>query len=238
MYTGHFAVGLALHAVAPRGVSARSLLLGVGALDLLNGIFTAVGLNHVTPAPDEAVGFLLDRIDWDHSLVMALVWALACGLVRVLLRLPGAALVALAVFSHLPLDALVHRPDLALWPGAPVRIGLDLWHLFPQLAWVFELLLAGAAFAFWASRRGAALGPRRFWILGLLLGMHVSYAPALMPLRMVARSLAAPLATQVYCGVVFISFLAPAWLMGGWLRPLERTDQGDFASASPSAEPG
>ena len=221
MYTGHFAVGLALHAVAPPKVSARSLFLGVAALDLLNALFTITGLDHITPAPDDAVGFWLDFIDWDHSVLMALVWALAAAFLRLMVRRSGAPLIALAVLSHLFLDALVHRPDLALWPGSDVHLGFGLWQLFPVGAWVFELFLTVAAFNYWVRRRGAGLGVRRFWVLGVLLVMHISYAQPLNPLRLLARVLDAPQAVQAYSLLVFGSFLLPALLLGHWLRPVD-----------------
>ena len=39
----------------------------------------------------------------------------------------GSWLLGLFVLSHWILDFVVHRPDLALWPGGP-RVGLGLWN--------------------------------------------------------------------------------------------------------------
>ena len=33
----------------------------------------------------------------------------------------------LAVFSHFLLDLVMHPPDMALWPGSTVHLGIGLW---------------------------------------------------------------------------------------------------------------
>jgi hypothetical protein len=46
-------------------------------------------------------------------------------------RSRGAAaglIVGLLVLSHWVLDAITHRPDLPLWPGASPLVGLGLWN--------------------------------------------------------------------------------------------------------------
>ncbi len=48
MYVGHFAIGLALKARYPK-IPAIPIMMGVGFLDLLDGIFIMLGLNTVTP---------------------------------------------------------------------------------------------------------------------------------------------------------------------------------------------
>lgn len=41
--------------------------------------------------------------------------------------LVGAAVVGLVALSHWYLDALVHRPDLPLYPGSPLKVGFAAW---------------------------------------------------------------------------------------------------------------
>ncbi|MGC2182190.1 MAG: hypothetical protein WA637_02795 [Terriglobales bacterium] len=83
----------------------------------------APGITRVSP---------LDFNDYpiSHSLLMAIVWAVAfSGTYYALRRSKGSALVVgAAVVSHWVLDFIVHRPDLQLYPGGSVRVGLGLWN--------------------------------------------------------------------------------------------------------------
>src|SRR6185437_2512060 len=104
MYAGHFATALLAHRAAPK-IPPWTLVVGVGLLDIINAVLTGIGVEKVIPNLQEDLGFTLADIDWDHSLAMAVFWAL-------LFALPGrrdqmyARVVALAVFSHFLLDLL------------------------------------------------------------------------------------------------------------------------------------
>ena len=74
MYAGHIASALAMKAKEPRAPT-WALVLGVGVLDVLFGIFVPLGIERATLTPGVAPGFRLDFIDWSHSLAMSLVWA-------------------------------------------------------------------------------------------------------------------------------------------------------------------
>ena len=71
MYAGHLAAGMAMKAKEPRAPT-WALLLGVGVLDLLFGVFVPLGVERTTVTPGVPPGFRLDFIDWSHSLVMSL----------------------------------------------------------------------------------------------------------------------------------------------------------------------
>ncbi len=62
MYAGHFAAGLAIKAAEPRAPT-WALLLAVGLLDALFGIFVLLGVERVTMTPGQSRGFTLDFID-------------------------------------------------------------------------------------------------------------------------------------------------------------------------------
>ncbi|MHB8416495.1 MAG: metal-dependent hydrolase [Myxococcales bacterium] len=217
MYSGHFAVGLGLHARFPR-VRAWIFMLGVGLLDVVDGILIAVGLERVSAAPKEPLGFDLDFIDWDHSLVMALVWSAAFAfLFRKDRRV--ALLAGLAVFSHFLCDVLVHNGDLALWPYSRVHLGLYLWHRLPVGSWflegAFDLPFA-AYFAVQATRRGASRGEVAR-VLGLLAFLHLSFSPWLSPMKLIARTVPQPLVSVLHGVLVAMGFAVPAWLFSRWL---------------------
>ena len=42
----------------------------------------------------------------------------------------GALIIGLLVVSHWPLDWIVHRPDMPLYPGGP-KFGLGVWNSIP-----------------------------------------------------------------------------------------------------------
>ena len=132
MFIGHFAVGLASKRLAPR-TSLVWLLAAPLFLDLLWPLFLVTGLEHASLIPDAPTPFLvlgLDDYPWSHSLVMALVWSVALGLLCLLATRDrrGAAVVGAGVFSHWLLDLLTHRPDMPLAPGGGVELGLGLWY--------------------------------------------------------------------------------------------------------------
>jgi hypothetical protein len=131
MFIGHFAAGFAAKRVAPR-VSLGALFLSVQLVDLLWPVFLLLGLEHVRVAPGITAVTPLDFHDYPltHSLMGAVGWSLVLGSAYYRLRgdRRGAWVMGAGVFSHWVLDAMVHRPDLPLIPGGPVRIGLGLWN--------------------------------------------------------------------------------------------------------------
>jgi hypothetical protein len=178
MYTGHFAAALALKARVPRAPTVW-LLVGAGVLDLLFAPFVLLGIERATVTPGVSPGFSLDYIDWSHSLVMSLVWSVGFGL---LFRRRGAVVAAtlgFAVFSHFLLDLFMHPPDLALWPGSSVHLGLGLWRALPTGWWFVELGFVAVAFAYYVarSRPGTAFGGRPGLIAATLVVLHLFNSP-------------------------------------------------------------
>ena len=116
MYVGHFGAALALKARYAQ-TPTWGLLLGAGLLDVLFGPFVLLGWERVTITPGAAPGFALNYIDWSHSLLMALVWAILYGILFIGRGRPTAILMGIAAFSHFVLDLFMHPADLALWPA-------------------------------------------------------------------------------------------------------------------------
>ena len=184
MYAGHFAAALAIKAKEPRAPT-WALLLGVGFLDVLFGIFVMLRIERVRMTPGVAPGFSLDFIDWSHSLVMSLVWA---GLFAIPFwrrnRAAGLA-VGAAVFSHFLLDLPMHPPDLALWPFSSVHLGLGLWKRLPVGWWWVELAVIAVFCAYYVSRARAAktFGGRALWATAAILALHLFNSPSFSPAK-------------------------------------------------------
>ena len=178
MYAGHFAAAIAMKAREPR-VPTWVLLLGVGVLDVLFGVFVPLGIERATITPDQSPGFRLDFIDWSHSLTMALVWSLVFGALFVSRSRLVAAWAAAAVFSHFALDLLMHPGDLALYPNGAAHLGFGLWALWPRGWWLFELafILVCSAWYVTRARRSGQFGGRPLAVVGVIVALHLLNAP-------------------------------------------------------------
>jgi hypothetical protein len=134
MFIGHFGVGFAAKPLA-RPVSLGWLFAAAQFVDLLWPLLLLLGVERVRIAPGVTAVTPLDfeYYPFSHSLAAAFGWALAVGAVYAVLRrnLGHALVLAALVVSHWLLDAIVHRPDLPLYPGSPIRVGLDAWSSLP-----------------------------------------------------------------------------------------------------------
>jgi len=178
MYAGHFAAGLAIKAREPRAPT-WALLIGVGFVDVLFGLFVPLGLERVTLTPGQSPGFHLDFIDWSHSLAMSLLWAVLFALAFLRRGTVVAVWCGFAVFSHFLLDWLMHPGDLALWPHAASHIGLGIWTRWPIGWWFFELGFIAVCSAYYAvrARRLGGFGGRAWAVVGIVVVLHIGNSP-------------------------------------------------------------
>jgi membrane-bound metal-dependent hydrolase YbcI (DUF457 family) len=145
VFLGHFAAGLAAKRLTPY-TSLGTLLLSAQLLDLIWPTLLLLGTERVRIAPGNTAVTPLDFVSypWSHSLLMAVVWALAfSGVYTLIRRYPRGAIVALGlVVSHWVLDLVTHRPDLPLMPFAGPVVGLGLWNSPPATVAVEALMFA------------------------------------------------------------------------------------------------
>jgi len=178
MYAGHFAAGFLLKTQEPRAPT-WVLLTGTGLLDILFGIFVPLGLERATIVPGSSPGFRLDYIDLSHSLLMSLVWSLVFGSLFLTKGKRVAVFAGFAVFSHFVLDLFMHPPDLAIWPGSRLHVGLDLWHRFPIGWWWIELgfVAVCCAYYFVKSQTNELYGRHAGWACVTVFLLHVLNSP-------------------------------------------------------------
>lgn len=184
MYAGHFGAGLAIKARKPDAPTA-GLLVGAVFLDLLFGVLVMAGLERVRMTPGTSPGFSLDSIDVSHSLVMAIVWSVLFALAFRGRDWEVRLALGCAVFSHFTLDFLVHSPDLALWPGSPIHLGLGIWRQWPRGGWLLELGFVVACLAYYVrrSRKERTFGRRAGWVCAVVIVLHVLNSPWLSPVK-------------------------------------------------------
>ena len=130
MFIGHFGIGFGSKAAAP-GASLGSLFLASQFIDLLWPTLLVLGIERVNIVPGATKVTPLEFVYYpiSHSLLAVLLWALlVAGIYQFLRRYPrGTLVLGLAVVSHWVLDAVVHHPDLPLYPGSSYLVGFGLW---------------------------------------------------------------------------------------------------------------
>jgi len=193
--------------------------LAVQAMDVTAGFLTIFGVEG-TRIVDGAPLF---HIPWSHSLVGAVIIALIAGLIFKTLK-PAAGskgfwVVALLAFSHWPLDLLVHRPDLTLYPGAGNPMGFGLWDYAWPTYWL-EVLMLGGALIWWLR---VTKGPRWTVIATIFLFLAMSalhYAAITLPTLQVQAGTFDP-SSQPHgpiAGVIMVTILAVVTGLIAWIE--------------------
>lgn len=169
MFAGHAAIALAAKAAAPR-VSLGALVAAAYGLDLLWPLFCLAGLEsfRIVPGHTAFTPIAFDYYPLSHSLLMAIVWGLAAGLLTTRLTRSARAgwVVGALVVSHWVLDAIAHSRDLPLWPWESPMVGLGLWYSIPATFVVEGLFfLAGIVIYRRATRATGRVGAIALWVL-------------------------------------------------------------------------
>lgn len=175
IFLGHYGVAFAAKRAAPR-TSLGALTFASEFLDELWPILLLLGAESVRIVPGLMTTSPLDFVHypWSHSLLAAVVWGLLVGGMYGALRRSrrGALVVGALVVSHWFLDVPVHRPDLPLWPGSGVRVGLGLWNSL-ALTLILELGLFGLGLVVYAraTRARDRVGSWGLWSMAALLAL-------------------------------------------------------------------
>jgi len=196
MFLGHYGVAFALKRAEPK-LSLGTLFVAAQLLDLLWGIFVLLGWEHARIVPGNTAVTPLEFWDYpiSHSLIGALAWSIVAAAcyyswpTRDTTRhWQAAALVGLAVFSHYPLDVLVHLPDLPITGNDSAKLGLGLWN-HPVATMVAELLVFGLGLAVYLalrSKRYPVRAGRLAILVIVLLGTYFASVYGPLPPNMTA----------------------------------------------------
>ncbi|MFL5375650.1 MAG: hypothetical protein ACJ78T_16765 [Myxococcales bacterium] len=203
MFAGHVGAALIVKRAAP-GVGLGKLVAGALLLDSLLGVFVLAGLEQVKIPDDYPIlHYLQFDFPVSHGFLATVSWALvALAIVQKRYGAEAGNAVGIAVFTHWPLDAIEHEPELPLVYGQPM-IGLSLWRVLP-VAILLEAVLVGA---------GIAL----YWRLGRRRRRGVAIA-AVVILAMTATQLFATQPPSIRGEAVTWILVAPMFgLLFGWL---------------------
>jgi hypothetical protein len=182
MFLGHFGAALALKRFEPK-LSLGTLFLAVQLADLLWGAFLLLGWEQVRIDPGYTAVTPLQFTHYpiSHSLLGMAGWAVAMAAAYyswptrdTSRHWQAAALVGLAVLSHYPLDLIVHVPDLPLYGGSPIRLGLGLWN-HPVATLVLELASFAAGVAVYVVYRSTRHPARPARLAGLVAVLVAIY---------------------------------------------------------------
>jgi membrane-bound metal-dependent hydrolase YbcI (DUF457 family) len=181
MFIGHVAVGLAAKRLAS-GTSLGLLVAAPLALDLLWPALVLAGCERVRIERGNTAftPLAFTYYPWSHSLLMALAWSLLAGTAYWMWTRyrAGAIVLGAGVLSHWVLDAVVHRPDLPLYPGSTTMIGLGLWNSVPAtLAVECAMFAAGVWLYASHSRPLDRAGRYGFWaFVAFLVAVYAANA--------------------------------------------------------------
>jgi hypothetical protein len=214
MFLGHYGVAFALKRAEPK-LSLGTLFVAVQLADLLWGAFILLGWEHARIIPGYTTVTPLEFLDYpiSHSLVAAVAW----GVVAAALyyswptrdtnrHWQAAAIVGLAVFSHYPLDVLVHVPDLPLAGNDSPKLGMGLWNN-PSATMLLELLAFGLGSALYV-RFQSHRHPVRYFRLAVLVAVLVG--------TYLASTYGPPPPSMTVVGVSDIFFLLAVAALAAW----------------------
>jgi LexA-binding, inner membrane-associated putative hydrolase len=173
MFIGHIAVGLAAKKVSPR-TSLGTLVLAAQLPDLIWPVLLLLGVEHAAIVPGSTAVTPLGFLDYplSHSLLADAGWGLIlAGIYHVLKKnTRGAFWLWVCVVSHWILDAISHRPDMPLYPGGHILVGLGLWNSRAGTMTVeLGMFAAGVVIYLSATEARDRTGQWAFWSLNVFL---------------------------------------------------------------------
>jgi membrane-bound metal-dependent hydrolase YbcI (DUF457 family) len=173
MLLGHYGVAFGARRALP-GTSLGTTVCAAQWLDELWPILVVLGIERVRVVPGLMAANPLDfeHYPFSHSLAAAIVWSILFGIVYYAIRRNrrSATIVGLLVLSHWILDLPMHRPDLPLWPGSALRVGLGAWNSIP-LTIVLELVffVGGLVIYLRTTHARDRTGSVALWLMVLVL---------------------------------------------------------------------
>jgi len=145
MFLGHFGAGFAGKKFS-KSASLGTYFMAAQWIDLVWPILILLGIERVEiqPSASAVTPLNFSYYPFTHSLIGVLVWGILFGLVYYFIKknLKVSIILGLLVISHWFLDLIVHIPDLPIFPGEGIKVGLGLWNNFMGTV-ILEILIFG-----------------------------------------------------------------------------------------------
>ena len=178
MFIGHFGLGFAVKTLSPR-VSLGTLFIAVQFIDLIWPTLLLLDIERVTisPGATAVTPLIFEYYPFSHSLLAVLIWAFLVGVIYFLIQrnYKGAYVLGVLVISHWVLDAIVHQPDLPLYPDSNVLVGLNAWSSLP-VTLAIEVPLFALGIWLYARSTKAINRSGRWGFWGLVMFLLLIYA--------------------------------------------------------------
>lgn len=175
MFVGHFGVGLAAKKVDNKP-SLGTMFFAAQFIDLLWPLFLILGIEKVKVESGITAVTPLNFIfyPFTHSLLAVIVWGVLFGLVYFYIKrnFQSALVLGALVISHWVLDLIVHKPDLPLFFGEGVKVGLGLWYsIIGTILFEGFIFLGGIYLYYSSSVAKNRTGEISFWSLVIFLSV-------------------------------------------------------------------
>ena len=176
MFAGHLGVALAIGR-AERRINPGAMVFAALLLDVVLWSFVLLGWESAVIPANFATTHQPEFVfPYSHGLLAAIGWSALTGAATYFwypqlagAKARAAACVALAVFSHWLLDALVHAPELPLAGASSPKVGLGMWGTMP-VALGLETVITATGLGLFLP--GAELSrARKLWLVALSLAV-------------------------------------------------------------------
>lgn len=178
MFIGHFGAGFAGKKFS-KTASLGTYFMAAQWIDLIWPILILLGVERVEIQPSATAVTPLNftYYPFTHSLVGVIVWAILFGLVYFIIKknIKVSIILGLLVISHWFLDLLVHIPDLPIFPGEGIKVGLGLWNNFMATV-LLEILIFGIGAYLYLSVTKSKNKTGTYSLIGLITFLILIYA--------------------------------------------------------------
>lgn len=156
MFLGHFGVGFAGKKFS-KSASLGTYFMAAQWIDLLWPILLLLGIEKVKiePGISNVTPLNFNYYPFTHSLAAAIIWGVIFGVIYFLIKKNAKTSIILGVFvvSHWVLDFLVHIPDLPIFPGSELKVGLGLWNSFTATIILEGLIFGVGVYLYYKSTK-------------------------------------------------------------------------------------
>jgi hypothetical protein len=177
MFIGHFGAGFAGKKFS-KSVSLATYFMAAQWVDLIWPVLLLLGIEkaEIKPGVSAVTPLNFTYYPFSHSLFGVILWSVLFAAVYFLFRkkLRNALILGALVISHWFLDLLVHIPDLPIFPGYNLKVGLGIWNSLAATLIVEGLIFAVGVYLYFQTTK-AKNKTGLYSFVGLILFLILMY---------------------------------------------------------------